>query len=320
MIVGLPCDELPARQSVAYRLIRLVTAALLAVGSPVGAELSVAPGYRVEVVARDLPYAIDAIEPFRGTLFVSVGAPMPGGRLLRFALPADAPTPISAQSAMTYWSSARLSPLVAYLLTGRVHAGVPEQGRVIKLPELEAPWRSESAENLAAAEWTPESLIVGLMAIHDLTFGSDGRLLVADGARVLETPVYFTPPIDGGYLRTVHQCAGSCQGVAVAGNGDLLVLEADGPAGRVVRQGRGGAVHVVAAGLPRLGTSLRLGPGGDLYFTSAAGLLQLTPHGGLIRVLSGFASPTRVNLDPDGNPLVADPDGGVVLRIRLSAE
>lgn len=303
-----------------FQLTSLVTAALLGVGSPVGAELSAAPGYRVEVVARDLPYALDAIEPFRGALFVSVGAPLPGGRLLRFTLPEDAPLPVSAQSALAIWSSARLSPIVAYYFTGRVHAGVPEQGRVIKLPQLPAPWRSESAENLAAAEWTPEPLFVGLKAIHDLAFGADGRLLLADGDRVLETPVYFTPPVDAGRLRTVHRCSGSCQGVAVAGNGDLLVLEAVGLTGQVVRRGPTGIVHVLAAGLPRPGEGLRLGPRGDLYLTSEAGIFQLRPHGGVVQILSGPASHARVNLDPDGNLLIADPEGGVILRIRTATE
>jgi hypothetical protein len=108
--------------------------------------------------------------------------------------------------------------------------------------------------------------------------------------------------------------------LAAAGNGDLLVLEADRAAGRVVRHGPSDGVRVVAEGLPCPCRSLRLGPRGDLHFISAAGLLQLAPDGKLIRVVSGVAGQSRVSLDPDGNPLVADPDSGVVLRIRLPAE
>jgi hypothetical protein len=300
-------------------LVSLVTAAMLVGGLPAAAELVVAPGYRVQVIARDLPYALDVIEPFRGTLFISVGAPLPGGRVLRLALP-DASLPVSTENAMTIWSAARFSPIVAYHFTGRVHAAVPEQGRVIKLPELPMPWRGESAENLADANWTPETLVVGLTAIHDLTFASDGRLMLADGARVLESPIYFTPPIDAARLRSAHRCAGSCQGVAVAENGDLLVLESMGSMGRVVRVAPSGTVDVLAEGLPGPGEGLRLGPRGDLYFTSEAGLLKLAPHGGVVRILSGVASRARVNLDPDGNLLVADPDAGEILRIRVPAD
>ncbi len=301
--------------------VALLSLALLAAPlAAVGAELAVAPGYRAEVIVSGLSYLIDAIEPFQGALFVSVGGPMPGGRLLRFALPADAPKPMSAQSAVGLWSSARLNPIVADRFTGRVHAGVPDQGRVVKLSELYPPWRSESAENMAAFQSAPETLIVGLIALRDLTFGPDSRLLIADGGRILETPIYSTPPMDAAQLRRVHQCSGACQGVVAAGNGDLVVLEADGQTGRVVRRDSGGNVRVVAAGLPRPGEGLRFGPRGDVVITSEAGLLQITQHGLVVRVLSGLATRARVSLDPDGNPLVTDPDGGVVLRLYAPAD
>ena len=301
------------------RFVGALTLALLAVPLPaVGTELAVAPGYRAEVIVSGSLYLIDAIEPFQGALFVSVGAPMPGGRLLRFALPEDAPKPVSTRSAVALWSSARLNPIVADRFGGRVHAGVPDQGRVVKLSELHPPWRNESAENMATFQSQPETLIVGLTALRDLTFGLGGRLLIADGVRILETPLYFTPPMNAAQLRTVHQCSGACQGVAVAGNGDLVVLEADEQTGRVIRRDSDGNVRVVAAGLPRPGEGLCFGPRGDVFFTSEAGLFRITEHGRVIRVLSGLASPARVSLDSDGNPLVTD--GGMVLRLYMPVD
>ncbi len=71
----------------------------------------------------------------------------------------------------------------------------------------------------------------------------------------------------------------------------------------------------MVAALPRPGEGLRVGPRGDLFFPSDAGILRITPHGDVVRVLSGLSSRARINLDPDGNVLVAEPDGGAVLRL-----
>jgi hypothetical protein len=124
-----------------------------------GGEPVAAPSYRAEVVASGMAFLTDVIEPSRGVLYVSVGSESPGGRLLRFTVSEDAHAPLAASQSVQLWSRDRLSPIVAYKFSIRVYAGVPDQGRVIKLPELIPPWRSESATNLAAYQSTPESLI-----------------------------------------------------------------------------------------------------------------------------------------------------------------
>ncbi len=229
-------------------LVAVVTAVLLTSGSTDGAEPGAEPGaaggHRTEVVISGVPYVIDVVEPFPGTLLVSAGAESPGGRLVRFALPENAATPLAARSGEALLSSRwRLGPIVSYHLTGRIYVGVAERGQILQLPQV-------TRDLSVLARWEPELFIVGLTAVHDFTFGADSRLLVADGSRILETPIYFTPPMAATRLRTVHQCAGTCLGVAVARSGALHVREADGQAGRVVRRDSSGTVHVVASGLP----------------------------------------------------------------------
>jgi len=290
-----------------------VAAVLLAWGATAGAAPSVAAGYRVEVVLSGAPHVIDAVEPFRDVLLVSTGAESPGSRLLRFSVTEDSTAPLALRDGETLvLSRARLGPIVTYAITGRIYVGVSGEGRILQLPPL-------TLDLSMLARWEPEPFVVGLAAMHDFAFAPDGRLLVAAGARVLETPVYFTPPVDAARLRTVYQCAEACLGVAVAGDSALLVLEADGPGGRAIRREVTGAVRIVAAGLPRPGDGLRVGPRGDLYLTSEVGLLQVTRAGQVIRVLSPLGAGARVGLDRDGNPLVTDAAGGAVLRLRATS-
>ncbi len=285
-------------------VIGALAVALGAAGATPAAERAVAPGYRVESLVTGLPYALEAVEPFRGVLLVSVGAATPGGRLMRFVLRADAPTPLAARSGeAVLWSRTRLVPLVTYRLTGRVHAATGEAGEVLQF----------------AGEWEPQPLVVGLPAVHDLAFRPDSRLLVAAGGRVLEGPIYIGPPLDAARLRPVHRCAGECRGVAVVGEGGMVVLEADGDAGRIVQVEGDGVARVVAGGLRQVGAGLRAGPRGDLFLSAEAGVLRIGPDGGVTVILAGFV-PGRVSLDPDGQPLVTDPAAGEVLRLRLPAE
>lgn len=277
---------------------------LAGAGEGAAADRVAAPGYRVETVVSDLPYALDAIELFRGDLLVSAGAPSPGGRLLRYGLRGNRAGPLPARSGeAVLWSRTRLAPLVTYRLTGRAHAGLAEAGRVVQLSQ----------------QWESDDLIVGLSALHDFAFRPDGRLLIADGARVLETPIYVTPPADAASLATVHRCARVCHGVAVSPADEVYVLEDDGEGGRVVRLDAAGGPRVLASGLPRPGSGLRLGRGGDLFLTGAAGVLRIRPDGAVVSMLAGVGQEARVGLDGDGQPLVADPVGGEVLRIRLPA-
>ncbi len=291
----------------------VAAAILLAWGATAGAASSVAAGYRVEVVLSGVPHVIDAVEPFRDVLLVAIGAESPGSRLLRFAVTEGSTAALALRDGEALvLSRARLGPIVTYAITGRIYVGVSDQGQILQLPPL-------TLDLSTLARWEPEPFVVGLAAIHDFAFAPDGRLLVAAGARVLETPVYFTPPVDAARLRTAYQCAEACLGVAVAADSALLVLEADGQGGRAVRRDGTGAVRVVAAGLPRPGDGLRIGRRGDLYLTSEAGLLQVTQDGQVIRVLSPLGAGARVGLDRDGNPLVTDAAGGAVLRLRAPA-
>jgi len=287
-----------------------------AVAAPLAAraqKVIAPPEYRVEVVVSGVPHVIDAIEPFPGVLLASVGAAVPGSRLLRFPLSNDPPGPVVGLSGDALLSSRwRLGPIETYRFTGRIYVGVPEQGQIIELPPL-------TRDLPALAHWEPRPFIVGLTALHDFAFGSDSRLRIADGARVLEAPIYFTPPMEAARLRTIHRCPGACQGVAVVGK-DLLVLEADGQAGRVVRRDSRGIVQVVVAAPPRPGEGLGVGSRGDLFFPSEAGILRATTRGDVVRVLSGVSARARVNLDPKGHPLVADPDRGAILRLYVPVE
>ena len=290
----------------------VAAAILLAWGATAGAASSVAAGYRVEVVL-SVPHVIDAVEPFRDVLLVATGAESPGSRLLRFTVTEGSTAALALRDGEALvLSRARLGPIVTYAITGRIYVGVSAQGQILQLPPL-------TLDLATLARWEPEPFVVGLPAIHDFAFAPDGRLLVAAGARVLETPVYFTPPVDAARLRTAHECAEACLGVAVAGDSALLVLEADGQGGRAIRRDGTGAVRVVAEGLPRPGEGLRVGPRGDLYLTSEAGMLQVTRDGQVIRVLSPLGAGARVGLDRDGNPLVTDAAGGAVLRLRATA-
>jgi len=286
--------------------------ALLALGgsSIAGAEPTVAPGVQVEIVIRGLPHVSDAIELFPGELLVSAGAEAPGGRLIRFSPAAGEPVPAPGSSGeVLLWSRWRLGAITTYAVTGRIYVAVPEEGQVIQLPQL-------TRDLATLARWEPQPYIRGLAALRDFAFGADGRLRVADGARILETPIYVTPPVDAGQLRTVHECASACQGVAVGPNGDLFVLEADDRGGRVLARDTRGAVRVLAEGLPRPGEGLRLGRGGSLFFTSEVGLHRLSPQGHVTTVLAGPTRRARVSLDADGDLLLTDPDAGTVLRIH----
>ena len=306
----LESGEPPGRTRRRWRRAALTAALLLACGPAAGDGVSVAPGYRVEVVLSGLPYLIDAVEPFRGVLLVSAGAESPGSRLLRFTVPESASTPLAPRSGEALlWSRSQLGPIVTYELTGRMYVGVAEPGPILQLPTV-------TLDLSTLSRWTPEPLVVGLAALHDFAFAPDGRLLVAAASRVLEAPVYFTPPVDASRLRPVHQCVGACRGVAVTRAGDLLVLEADGPGGRIVRRDPGGSVRVVATDLARPGDGLRLGPRGDLYLATAAGLLKVAESGEVMRLLSPLGPGARVSLDRDGNALLTDSAGAAVLRLR----
>ena len=139
-----------------------------------GEELVATPPYRAEVVVSGMAFVTDVIEPSRDVLYVAVGASSPGRRLVRFTVPEGAHAPLAASRSVQLWSRDRLSPIVAYKFSIRVHAGVPDQGRVIKRPELIPPWRPESATNLAEHQSAPESLIEGLTGVHDLAFRPTG--------------------------------------------------------------------------------------------------------------------------------------------------
>ena len=286
-----------------WRRRALVAAAVLAWGSTAGAGASVAPGYRVEVVLSDVPHVIDAVEPFRDVLLVSTGAESPGSRLLRFTVVEGDSAPVALRSGEALvLSRSRLGPIVTYPLTGRIYLGMTEPGQILQLPPV-------TLDLSTLARWEPEPFVVGLTAVHDFAFAADGRLLVAAGSRILEAPVYFTPPTDAARLRTIHHCPGACQGVAVAGDGGVLVLESDGQGGRAVRRDLGGTVHVVAAGLPRPGEGLRVGPRGDLFLTSEAGLLRVTPAGQVVRVLSPLGERSARQPGPRRQPARVGPRG-----------
>ena len=292
----------------------LAALALLMWGATASADASVAAGYRVEVVLGDVPHVIDAVEPFRDVLLVTIGAESPGSRLLRFAVTEGNAAPLALRDGEALvLSRGRLGPIVTYSITGRIYVGVSDPGQILQLPP-------PTLDLSTLARWAPEPFVVGLTGVHDFAFAPDGRLMVAAGARILETPVYFTPPVDAARLRTAHGCAEACLGVAVAPDGALLVLEADGSGGRAIRRDATGAMRVVAAGLPRPGDGLRVGPRGDLYFTSEAGLLQVTGAGQVVRVLSPLGVGARVGLDRDGNPLVTDPGASAVLRLRAVSD
>ena len=50
---------------------------------------------------------------------------------------------------------------------------------------------------------------------------------------------------------------------------------------------------------------------------AAGGILRVTPDGRVVHIVSGLTTEARINLDPDGNVLVADPSHGVVWRISV---
>jgi hypothetical protein len=96
-------------------------------GAPAdGEELVATPPYRAEVVVSGMAFVTDVIEPSRDVLYVAVGASSPGGRLIRFTVPEGAHAPLAASRSVQLWSRDRLSPIVAYKFSIRVHAGVPD--------------------------------------------------------------------------------------------------------------------------------------------------------------------------------------------------
>jgi len=149
---------------------------------------------------------------------------------------------------------------------------------------------------------------------HDLAFGDDGRLYVADG-----THLYVLRP--GGELHSLGMLftpgyPGYLRGLTPAPGGGLAVTTSGGQV--AIYRPEANESHVLADGLDQL-YGVAVAPGGALVVAELGAGRVLSIESGKVEVLAtGLREPMGVAIHPEGGCLVSEAGAGRVVAITGS--